>query len=186
MNRQARAEQEVQLIEKLVKINRVAKVVKGGKRFAFSALVVVGDGRGRVGFAIGKAREVPSAVKKATDRAKKSMTRIHLKDGKTLHHDQFAYFGASKVIVRTAPAGTGIIAGGAMRDVFEAVGIQDIVGKSLGSNNRNNLVRATLRALTMIQSPRQVAATRNKKVSDLFPKREKHHAVDNEKENSDE
>jgi small subunit ribosomal protein S5 len=172
MNRQARSEQETDYIEKLVNIARVAKVVKGGRRFAFSALVVVGDGKGRVGFATGKAREVPDAVKKATDRAKKRLVRIPLREGRTLHHDVKATSGAAKVYIRPAPTGTGIIAGGAMRAVFEALGMQDVVSKSLGTNNRNNLVRATMKALSDMQSPRQVATNRNKKVGEIVSRRE--------------
>lgn len=172
MVRQSRSEQEIDYIEKLVNIARVAKVVKGGRRFAFSALVVVGDGKGRVGFATGKAREVPEAVKKATDRAKKRLIRIPLREGRTLHHDVKANSGAAKVYIRAASPGTGIIAGGAMRAVFEALGMQDVVSKSLGTNNRNNLVRATMKALTDMQSPRQVAMNRGKRVSEIVSRRE--------------
>lgn len=172
MSRQIREKDtEVDYIEKLVKIDRVAKVIKGGRRFSFSALVVVGDGKGRVGFATGKAREVPDAVKKATDRAKKRLVRIPLREGRTLHHDLYAACGAAKVLMRAAPTGTGIIAGGAMRAVFEALGIQDVVSKSLGTNNRSNLVRATMQALTSMMSPRQVAVNRGKKVSDIVGRR---------------
>jgi len=173
MARQARAEaNEVEYIEKLVNIARVAKVVKGGKRFAFAALVVVGDGKGRVGFATGKAREVPDAVKKATDRAKRRMVRIPLREGRTLHHDLTTKCGAAKIHMRPAPSGTGIIAGGAMRAVFEALGMQDVVSKSIGTSNRNNLVRATMLALQGMMSPRQVAMNRGKKVSDIVGRRE--------------
>jgi small subunit ribosomal protein S5 len=172
MARQIRNEQEVDFIEKLVNVARVAKVVKGGRRFAFSALVVVGDGKGRVGYATGKAREVPDAVKKATDRAKRNMIRIPLREGRTLHHDLTVSVGAAKIHVRPAPSGTGIIAGGAMRAVFEALGVQDVVSKSLGTNNRNNLVRATMQALTSMMSPRQVALNRNKKVGEIISHRE--------------
>lgn len=173
MARQARSEaNEIEYIEKLVNIARVAKVVKGGKRFAFSALVVVGDGKGRVGFATGKAREVPDAVKKATDRAKRRMVRIPLREGRTLHHDLTTKCGAAKIHMRPAPSGTGIIAGGAMRAVFEALGMQDVVSKSIGTSNRNNLVRATMLALQGMMSPRQVAMNRGKKVSDIVGRRE--------------
>jgi small subunit ribosomal protein S5 len=165
-------EQESEIVEKLVNVNRVAKVVKGGRRFSFSALVVVGDGKGRVGYATGKAREVPDAVKKATQRAKKAMIRIPLREGRTLHHDITASAGAAKVLMRPAPSGTGIIAGGAMRAVFEALGVQDVVSKSLGSSSRSNLVRATLRGLQAIQSPRQVATNRNKKIGEIVGRRE--------------
>lgn len=176
MSRQIREKDtEVDYIEKLVKIDRVAKVIKGGRRFSFSALVVVGDGKGRVGFATGKAREVPDAVKKATDRAKKRLVRIPLREGRTLHHDLYATCGAAKVLMRSAPTGTGIIAGGAMRAVFEALGLQDVVSKSLGTNNRSNLVRATMQALTSMMSPRQVAVNRGKKVSDLVGRRGDEH-----------
>lgn len=173
MARQNRSEQNsVDYIEKLVNVGRVAKVVKGGRRFSFSALVVVGDGKGRVGYGTGKAREVPDAVKKATEQAKKSMIRIPLREGRTLHHDIASSAGAANVIMRPAPSGTGIIAGGAMRAVFEALGVQDVVSKSLGTNNRNNLVRATMRALQAIQSPRQVATNRSMKVSDIIARRD--------------
>ena len=158
-------------IEKLVSINRVAKVVKGGRRFAFSALVVIGDGKGRVGHGLGKAAEVPEAVKKATDKAKRNMVRVPLREGRTLHHDIEGRYGAGHVVLRAAPSGTGIIAGGPMRAVFEAVGIHDIVGKSVGTSNPHNMVRATFSALTEMASPRQVAARRGKKVSDLVSRR---------------
>src|SRR5579872_2507921 len=138
-----REREESEFIEKLVSINRVAKVVKGGRRFGFAALVVVGDAKGRVGFGSGKAREVPEAIRKATDAAKRHMIRIPLREGRTLHHDLYGRFGAGKVILRAAPAGTGIIAGGPMRAVFETMGIQDIVAKSFGSNNPHNMVKAT-------------------------------------------
>jgi len=166
-------EKEVDFIEKLVDIRRVAKVVKGGRRFGFSALVVVGDGKGRVSYATGKAREVPDAVKKATEQAKRNMLRIPLREGRTLHHDVTGRAGAAKVHLRAAPPGTGIIAGGAMRAVFEALGIQDIVSKSIGSSNRNNMVRATINALQYMMSPRQVAIKRNKRVGDIVGRRNK-------------
>lgn len=163
--------QEVELIRNLVSVNRVAKVVKGGKRFGFSALVVVGDGKGRVGYGSGKAREVPEAVRKAMDQASKSLVRIPLKEGRTLHHDITYRYGAGHVHLRSAPQGTGVIAGGPMRALFEALGIQDVVSKSLGSSNPHNMVKATFYALSAIRSPRFVAAKRNKRISDLFAKR---------------
>jgi small subunit ribosomal protein S5 len=163
--------EEVAYIEKLVAINRVAKVVKGGKRFSFSALVIVGDGRGRVGYASGKAREVADAVKKASERAKRSMVRIPMREGRTLHHDSFGRFGAGKVVLRSAVSGTGIIAGGAMRSVFEALGIQDVVSKCIGTANPHNMVRATFDALQSIMSPKFVANKRGKKVGDITSRR---------------
>ena len=153
-------------------INRVAKVVKGGRRFGFAALVVVGDGNGRVGFGHGKAREVPEAIRKATDDAKKSLIRIPLKDGRTLHHEVRGHHGAGKVLVRPAPAGTGIIAGGPMRAVFEALGVGDVVSKSLGTSNPYNMVRATFDALKNQQSPRMVAQRRGRSVSEILARRE--------------
>lgn len=156
------------LIEKLVHINRVAKVVKGGKRFGFAALVVVGDGKGRVGFGHGKAREVPEAINKATAAAKKKMVRVPLKEGRTLHHDGMGHFGAGKVNVRSAPAGTGIIAGGPMRAVFESLGVADVVTKSIGTSNPYNMIRATFDALVHQTSPKSVAQRRGKKVADLL------------------
>ena len=163
--------EEVAYIEKLVAINRVAKVVKGGKRFSFSALVVVGDGKGRVGFAMGKAREVADAVKKAFEKAKKCMVRIPLREGRTLHHDVFGRFGAGKVVLRSAVSGTGIIAGGAMRAVFEALGIQDVVSKCIGSANPHNMVRATFDALRATVSPRYIAAKRGKRIGEVTSRR---------------
>jgi small subunit ribosomal protein S5 len=160
------------LVDKLVTINRVAKVVKGGRRFAFAALVVVGDQKGRVGYGAGKAREVPEAIRKATDRAKRAMIRVPMKEGRTLHHDSYGHFGAGKVILRTAAAGTGIIAGGPMRAVFESLGIGDVVAKSLGSRNPHNMVKATFAALQGAASPRSVASRRGKKVNDILGKRE--------------
>ena len=157
-----------ELIEKLVHINRVAKVVKGGKRFGFAALVVVGDGKGRVGFGHGKAREVPEAINKATAAAKKAMIRVPLKEGRTLHHDGKGHFGAGKVNVRSAPPGTGIIAGGPMRAVFESLGVADVVTKSIGTSNPYNMIRATFDALTHQTSPKSVAQRRGKKVADLL------------------
>ena len=157
-----------ELIDKLVTINRVAKVVKGGRRFAFAALVVVGDQKGRVGYGAGKAREVPEAIRKATERAKKTMIRVPMKEGRTLHHDIIGHYGAGEVVIRSAPAGTGIIAGGPLRAVFETLGIGDVVAKSLGSRNPHNMVKATFAALGNITSPRLVAARRGKKVADLY------------------
>jgi len=160
------------LIDKLVTINRVAKVVKGGRRFAFAALVVVGDQKGRVGYGAGKAREVPEAIRKATERAKRSMIRVPMKEGRTLHHDVEGRFGAGKVILRSATAGTGIIAGGPLRAVFETLGIGDVVAKSLGSRNPHNMVKATFAGLQLCASPRSVATRRGKKVSELFQRRD--------------
>ena len=157
-----------ELIEKLVHINRVSKTVKGGKRFGFAALVVVGDGKGRSGFGHGKAREVPEAISKATAAAKKAMIRVPLRDGRTLHHDGNGHFGAGKVTVRSAPSGTGIIAGGPMRAVFETLGVADVVTKSVGTSNPYNMIRATFEALKDQTSPRSVAQRRGKKVSDLL------------------
>ena len=160
------------LIDKLVTINRVAKVVKGGRRFAFAALVVVGDQKGRVGYGAGKAREVPEAIRKATDRAKRAMIRVPMKEGRTLHHDVHGEYGAGHVILRSAEAGTGIIAGGPLRAVFEALGIGDVVAKSLGSRNPHNMVKATFAGLSRAASPRSVASRRGKKVSDILGKRD--------------
>ena len=160
------------LIDKLVTINRVAKVVKGGRRFAFAALVVVGDQKGRVGYGAGKAREVPEAIRKATERAKRGLIRVPMKEGRTLHHDVEGLYGAGHVVLRSAAAGTGIIAGGPMRAVFETLGINDVVAKSLGSRNPHNMVKATFAALTRCGSPRSVASRRGKKVSDILGKRE--------------
>jgi small subunit ribosomal protein S5 len=157
-----------ELIEKLVHSNRVSKTVKGGKRFGFAALVVVGDGKGRVGFGHGKAREVPEAITKATSAAKKKMVRVPLKEGRTLHHDGKGHFGAGKVNVRSAPAGTGIIAGGPMRAVFESLGVADVVAKSIGTSNPYNMIRATFDALGTQTSPKSVAQRRGKKVADLL------------------
>lgn len=162
-----------EFVDKLVTINRVAKVVKGGRRFAFAALVVVGDQKGRVGYGAGKAREVPEAIRKATERAKKTMIRVPMKEGRTLHHDVQGVFGAGEVVLRTAPAGTGIIAGGPLRAVFETLGIADVVAKSLGSRNPHNMVKATFAALQNTTSPRQVANRRGKKVAELFGTTEK-------------
>jgi len=169
--RKERDQPEDDLIDKLVHINRVAKVVKGGRRFSFAALVVAGDGSGRVGFGTGKAREVPEAIRKATDQAKREMIRVPLRDGRTLHHDVEGRFGAGKVVLRSAPPGTGIIAGGPMRAVFEAMGVQDVVTKSIGTANPHNMIKATFDALANSQSPRSVAARRSKKVSEIVSRR---------------
>lgn len=158
--------------DRLVAINRVSKTVKGGKRFGFAALVVVGDQRGRVGFGKGKAKEVPEAIRKATEQAKRQMIRVPLREGRTLHHDIEGRHGAGKVVLRTAPAGTGIIAGGPMRAVFEMLGVQDVVAKSLGSQNPYNMIRATIDGLKHEQSPRSVAQRRGKKVGDILKKPE--------------
>lgn len=165
-------DKEDDLVDKLVHINRVAKVVKGGRRFAFAALVVVGDTKGRVGYGSGKAREVPEAIRKATEQAKRTLVRIPLREGRTLHHDVNGKFGAGRVILRAAPPGTGIIAGGPMRAVFETMGVQDVVSKSMGSNNPYNMVKATFEALKSLRSPRMIAAKRGKKVGDIVGRRE--------------
>ena len=166
--RDDRNEEQSELTDKLVGINRVAKTVKGGKNFGFAALVVVGDQKGRAGFGKGKAREVPEAISKATAAARKKMIRVPLKEGRTLHHDGKGHFGAGKVTVRTAPAGTGIIAGGPMRAVFESLGVADVVTKSVGTSNPYNMIRATFDALTDQTSPKSVAQRRGKKVADLL------------------
>lgn len=167
-----REERDSEFVDKLVHINRVAKVVKGGRRFGFAALVVVGDQRGRVGFGHGKAREVPEAIRKATDAAKRALIRVPLKDGRTLHHEIRGHHGAGKVVLRPAPAGTGIIAGGPMRAVFEALGVGDVVSKSLGTSNPYNMVRATFDALKNQQSPRLVAQRRGRSVAEIVSRRE--------------
>jgi small subunit ribosomal protein S5 len=164
-------DKEDDLVDKLVYINRVAKVVKGGRRFAFAALVVVGDAKGRVGYGSGKAREVPEAIRKATEQAKRTLVRIPLREGRTLHHDVHGKFGAGRVVLRSAPPGTGIIAGGPMRAVFETMGVQDVVAKSKGSNNPYNMVKATFEALKLLRSPRMIAAKRGKKVADIVGRR---------------
>ncbi len=166
-----RDEEQSEIVDKLVAINRVAKVVKGGKNFGFAALVVVGDQKGRVGFGHGKAREVPEAIRKATEEAKKSMVRVPLREGRTLHHDGSGRWGAGKVHLRAAPAGTGVIAGGPMRAVLEVLGVQDVVAKSIGSSNPYNMVRATVQALKGQASPRQVASKRGLKVQDIVGRR---------------
>lgn len=167
----AEREERDEFVDKLVAINRVAKVVKGGKNFGFAALVVVGDQKGRVGYGKGKAREVPEAIRKASQEAKRSLVRIPLREGRTLHHDAAGRWGAGKVVLRAAPPGTGIIAGGPMRAVFETLGVQDVVAKSLGSSNPYNMVRATIDALQAQTSPRSIAAKRGKKVSDILGSR---------------
>jgi small subunit ribosomal protein S5 len=165
-------EETPEFADRLVAINRVSKTVKGGKRFGFAALVVVGDQRGRVGFGKGKAKEVPEAIRKATEQAKRNMFRVALRESRTLHHDMEGRHGAGRVVMRSAPEGTGIIAGGPMRAVFEMLGIKDVVAKSLGSQNPYNMIRATLDGLRKESSPRQVAARRGKKVADILPKRD--------------
>jgi small subunit ribosomal protein S5 len=160
-----------ELVDKLVHINRVAKVVKGGKRFGFAALVVVGDQKGRVGFGHGKAREVPEAVRKATEAAKKALVRIPLREGRTLHHDVYGRHGAGKVVLRPAPVGTGIIAGGPLRAVFDALGVHDVVAKSVGTSNPYNMVRATFDALKQQSSPKMVANKRGKSVAEILSAR---------------
>ncbi|MEI8394213.1 MAG: 30S ribosomal protein S5 [Rhodospirillaceae bacterium] len=170
--RQPRDREESELIEKLVSINRVAKVVKGGRRFGFAALVVVGDGKGRVGVGSGKAREVPEAIRKATDQAKRTMIRVPLREARTLHHDVQGHFGAGRVVLRAAPGGTGIIAGGPMRAIFEALGVQDVVTKSIGTSNPHNMIKATFDALGQVVSPRVVAARRGRRVSDILGRRD--------------
>ncbi|GAA6210674.1 MAG: 30S ribosomal protein S5 [Rhodomicrobiaceae bacterium] len=170
-NPKDREEKDSEFVDKLVHINRVAKVVKGGRRFGFAALVVVGDQKGRVGFGHGKAREVPEAIRKATEQAKRQLIKVPLREGRTLHHDVKGRHGAGKVLLRAAPPGTGIIAGGPMRAVFETLGVQDVVAKSQGSSNPYNMVRATFDALKAEDSPRGVAARRGKKVSDIVARR---------------
>ena len=170
--RDNRPEETPEFADRLVAINRVSKTVKGGKRFGFAALVVVGDQRGRVGFGKGKAKEVPEAIRKATEQAKRSLVRVPLRDGRTLHHDVEGRHGAGKVVMRTAVPGTGIIAGGPMRAVFEMLGVQDVVAKSIGSQNPYNMIRATIDGLKKEASPRHVAQRRGKKVADILPKTE--------------
>lgn len=174
--------EEPELHEKLVAVNRVAKVVKGGRRFGFAALVVVGDGRGRVGTGHGKAKEVPEAIRKATDQAKRQMIRVPLREGRTLHHDVKGAYGSGKVTLRSAPKGTGVIAGGPMRAIFDCLGVQDVVAKSIGTSNPYNMVNATFDALKNMQSPRQVASRRGKKVSDIVSNRESAHSTVSEEE----
>jgi small subunit ribosomal protein S5 len=167
-DRQPRDREDSEFTEKLVNINRVAKVVKGGRRFGFAALVVVGDKKGRVGFGAGKAREVPEAIRKATEQARRSMIRVPLREGRTLHHDIVSSYGAGRVIVRAAKPGTGIIAGGPMRAIFDALGVHDIVAKSIGSPNPHNMIKATFVALGRATSPRAVAARRSKKIGEIL------------------
>ena len=169
--RDERKEADSEFVDRLVHINRVAKVVKGGRRFSFAALMVVGDKKGRVGFGHGKAREVPEAIRKATDAAKRAMIRVSLREGRTLHHDGNGRHGAGKVMLRAAPPGTGVIAGGPMRAVLETLGVQDVVAKSQGSSNPYNMVRATFDALKHQSSPRQIANKRGKKVGDILGQR---------------
>ena len=171
-DRQAREREETEFVEKLVSINRVAKVVKGGRRFGFAALVVVGDSKGRVGYGSGKAREVPEAIRKATDQARRGLVRVPLREGRTLHHDIIGRYGAGEVIMRAAPQGTGIIAGGPMRAIFEALGVQDVVAKSVGTSNPHNMIKATFEALNRSASPRSVASRRGRKVSDVLGRRD--------------
>ncbi|MBV9552591.1 MAG: 30S ribosomal protein S5 [Alphaproteobacteria bacterium] len=172
-DRQARERgEESEFAEKLVSINRVAKVVKGGRRFGFAALVVVGDRKGRVGYGSGKAREVPEAIRKATEQARRGLVRVPLREGRTLHHDIADRYGAGKVVIRAAKPGTGIIAGGPMRAIFEALGVQDVVAKSVGSSNPHNMIKATFQALTHVTSPRAVAARRGKKINEVLGRRE--------------
>jgi small subunit ribosomal protein S5 len=163
--------EDQELVDKLVGINRVAKVVKGGRRFGFAALVVVGDQRGKVGFGTGKAKEVPEAIKKATDDAKKNMVKVPMKEGRTLHHDMKGHYGAGRVVLRSAPSGTGIIAGGPMRAVFETLGVQDVVAKSIGTSNPHNMINATFDAFNSMNSPRNIASKRGKKVAEIFGKK---------------
>jgi small subunit ribosomal protein S5 len=166
-----RDDRDSEFVDKLVAINRVAKVVKGGRRFGFAALVVVGDQKGRVGFGHGKAKEVPEAIRKATESAKRGLIKVPLREGRTLHHDVYGRHGAGRVILRAAPPGTGIIAGGPMRAVFETLGIQDVVAKSLGTSNPYNMILATFDALRNEDSPRMVATRRGKKVSEIVARR---------------
>ena len=169
-NRRSNRDETPEFQDRLVAINRVSKTVKGGKRFGFAALVVVGDQKGRVGFGKGKAKEVPEAIRKATEQAKRQMIRVQLREGRTLHHDMEGRHGAGKVVMRSAPEGTGIIAGGPMRAVFEMLGIKDVVSKSIGSQNPYNMIRATMDGLRKESSPRSVAQRRGKKVADILPK----------------
>ncbi len=179
-NRGQRSGESGDYADKLVTINRVSKTVKGGKRFGFSALVVVGDQKGRVGFGKGKAKEVPEAIRKATEKARRGLFRIPLREGRTLHHDIEGRHGAGKVVLRTAPQGTGIIAGGPMRAVFEMLGVQDVVAKSIGSQNATNMIRATMDALIKSSSPRMVASRRGKKVTQIL-RRPNRETAENEK-----
>ena len=171
-NQSANGNEEQELFDKLVSINRVAKVVKGGRRFGFAALVVVGDGRGRVGCGSGKAREVPEAIRKATDSASRQLIRVPLREGRTLHHDVLGRNGAGKVLLRSAPVGTGIIAAGPVRAMCEVLGIKDLVAKSLGSSNPHNVLRACLNGLMNQRTPKYLSMLRGKKISDIIQKRE--------------
>jgi small subunit ribosomal protein S5 len=171
-DRQPREREESEFTEKLVNINRGTKVVKGGRRFGFAALVIVGDRKGRVGYGAGKAREVPEAIRKATEQARRSMIRVPLREGRTLHHDIADSYGAGRVIIRAAKPGTGVIAGGPMRAIFEALGVQDVVAKSVGSSNPHNMIKATFAALGHVTSPRAVAARRGKKVAEILGRRD--------------
>ena len=164
--------EEGQLIEKLVSVNRVCKTVKGGKRFGFAAFIEMGDGKGKVGFGMGKAKEVPEAMQKATQDAKKSLVRVPLREGRTIHHDVIGRFGSGKVVLRAAPSGTGIIAGGPMRAVFEALGVHDVVAKSTGTSNPYNMVKATMDALAKTRAPKSIAAKRDKKINEIVARRE--------------
>ena len=170
-NRRRREEENDGLVDRLVHINRVAKTVKGGRRMGFAALVIVGDEKGRVGFGKGKAREVPEAIRKATEEAKKTMIRVPLREGRTLHHDIRAKFGAGKVVLRAAPPGTGVIAGGPMRAVMDCLGVKDVVAKSLGTSNPYNMIRATFEGLKLAESPKMIAARRGKKTGDILDRR---------------
>ena len=172
MEQHHKREVDKDLVEKLIQIRRVSKVVKGGRRFGFAALVVSGDGQGRVGFGSGKAKEVPEAIRKASEEAKKTWVRIPLREGRTLHHDITGTHGASKIVMRSAPSGTGIIAGGSVRAVFELLGVQDIVAKSIGSANPYNIIRAAVDGLEQQKSPKMVANRRSKKVSAITSGRE--------------
>jgi len=170
--RESEQRDEPELVEKLVSINRVAKVVKGGRRFGFAAVVVVGDAKGRAGYGTGKAREVPEAIRKATEAAKRNMKRVPLREGRTIHHDVKGRYGAGRVVIRAAKPGTGIIAGGPMRAIFESLGLQDVVAKSTGSSNPHNMIKATFDALSFISTPRAVASRRGKKITDIVGRRE--------------
>ena len=160
-------DEDKQLTEHLVTINRVAKVVKGGRRFGFSAIMIVGDSKGRVGYGTGKAKEVPEAVRKATENAKNKMVRVHLKENRTIYHDVVGQYGAGKVILRSAAPGTGIIAGGPMRALFESLGVKDVVAKSTGTSNPHNMLKATFNAFKMSESPKSVASKRSKKITEI-------------------
>ena len=175
MNAQQQREDQ-EYLERLVAVNRVAKVVKGGRRFGFAALMVIGDGKGHVGFGSGKAKEVPEAIRKATMQAKRNMIKVPLREGRTLHHDIEGHFGAGHVMLRSAPSGTGIIAGGAMRALFEVLGVRDVVSKSIGTSNPYNMIRATFEAFSQMASPRMVAARRGKRVSEILGGRNKPNA----------